>query len=114
MKRVLDEAIHEALRCWFDLERRLRFGIRFDVLHRGAGATCGEETALIESFEGKPLKASLKASVPSLVSVSLMPQYRTNAGDLVAVAITSSFVALPGLLPGVTRTIVVPLFAIHR
>jgi NADH:ubiquinone oxidoreductase subunit F (NADH-binding) len=37
-------------------------GYKFDVyIHRGSGAyICGEETALIESLEGKPGKPRLK------------------------------------------------------
>jgi NADH-quinone oxidoreductase subunit F len=38
-----------------DRQKRVRFGWDFDLyVHRGAGAyICGEETALIESLEGK-------------------------------------------------------------
>jgi NADH dehydrogenase (ubiquinone) flavoprotein 1 len=43
-------------------------GWKYDIyIHRGGGAyICGEETALIESIEGKPGKPRLKPPFPGI------------------------------------------------
>ena len=63
---VLDEAIHEAYAAGHIGKDACGSGYDFDIfLHRGAGAyICGEETALIESLEGRQGKPRLKASIP--------------------------------------------------
>merc|ERR1719232_818235 len=55
-------------------------GYDFDVyLHRGAGAyICGEETALIESLEGKQGKPRLKPPFPAGVGLFGCPSTVTN------------------------------------
>lgn len=77
---ILQEAIHEAYKacslyqynCMISLLLQAGYlgkdclgtGYNFDVImHRGAGAyICGEETALIESLEGKQGKVSTHTS----------------------------------------------------
>lgn len=62
-------------------------GYDFDVfMHRGAGAyICGEETALIESIEGKQGKPRLKPPFPADVGVFGCPTTVSNV-ETVAVA----------------------------
>ncbi|KRT82006.1 hypothetical protein AMK59_5956, partial [Oryctes borbonicus] len=64
-------------------------GYDFDVfVHRGAGAyICGEETALIESIEGKQGKPRLKPPFPADVGVFGCPTTVTNV-ETVAVSPT--------------------------
>lgn len=64
-------------------------GYKFDVyLHRGAGAyICGEETALIESLEGKQGKPRLKPPFPADVGLFGCPTTVSNV-ETVAVAPT--------------------------
>lgn len=66
-------------------------GYDFDVfMHRGAGAyICGEETALIESIEGKQGKPRLKPPFPADVGVFGCPTTVTNV-ETVAVAPVSN------------------------
>lgn len=57
-------------------------------IHKGAGAyICGEETALIESIEGKPGKPRLKPPFPANIGVFGCPTTVTNV-ETVAVAPT--------------------------
>lgn len=62
-------------------------GFDFDVfMHRGAGAyICGEETALIESIEGKQGKPRLKPPFPADVGVFGCPTTVANV-ETVSVA----------------------------
>jgi NADH-quinone oxidoreductase subunit F len=64
---ILAEAVEEAYREGFLGKDILSSGFDLDViLHRGAGAyICGEETALIESLEGKLGKPRLKPPFPA-------------------------------------------------
>ena len=68
-------------------QERVRSGMIFDIyLHRGAGAyICGEETALIESLEGKQGKPRLKPPFPANVGVFGCPTTVTNV-ETIAVA----------------------------
>lgn len=86
---VLDEAIHEAYQAGYLGKNACGSGYDFDVyLHRGAGAyICGEETALIESLEGKQGKPRLKPPFPANVGVFGCPTTVTNV-ETVAVAPT--------------------------
>jgi len=86
---VLDEAIHEAYAAGYLGKNACGSGYDFDVyLHRGAGAyVCGEETALIESLEGKQGKPRLKPPFPANVGVFGCPTTVTNV-ETVAVAPT--------------------------
>jgi len=86
---VLDEAIHEAYQAGLLGKNACGSGYDYDVyLHRGAGAyICGEETALIESLEGKQGKPRLKPPFPANVGVFGCPSTVTNV-ETVAVAPT--------------------------
>ncbi|EDX03906.1 GD22602 [Drosophila simulans] len=74
---------------WSDWKKACGTGYDFDVfMHRGAGAyICGEETALIESLEGKQGKPRLKPPFPADVGVFGCPTTVTNV-ETVAVAPT--------------------------
>lgn len=67
-------------------------GYDFDVfVHRGAGAyICGEETALIESIEGKQGKPRLKPPFPADVGLFGCPTTVNNV-ETIAVAPVSTF-----------------------
>ena len=64
--RRLQAAIDEAYDAGLLGKDAAKSGWEFDIyLHRGAGAyICGEETALIESLEGKKGQPRLKAAFP--------------------------------------------------
>ena len=97
----LQMAIKEAYDAGFLGKNACGSGYDFDLfVHRGAGAyICGEETALIESLEGKQGKPRLKPPFPADVGVFGCPTTVTNV-ETVAVApaicryenISSSFV----------------------
>ncbi len=65
------------------------FGSPFDlevVIHRGAGAyICGEETALLESLEGKRGRPRLKPPFPAAVGLFRCPTVINNVETLAAV-----------------------------
>jgi len=86
---VMDEAIHEAYEAGFLGKNACGSGYDFDLyLHRGAGAyICGEETALIESLEGRQGKPRLKPPFPANIGVFGCPTTVTNV-ETVAVAPT--------------------------
>merc|ERR1712183_78078 len=67
----LNVAIREAYEAGFLGKNACGSGYDFDLfVHRGAGAyICGEETALIESLEGKQGKPRLKPPFPANVGV---------------------------------------------
>jgi len=83
----LQMAIKEAYDKGFLGKNACGSGYDFDVfVHRGAGAyICGEETALIESLEGKQGKPRLKPPFPADVGVFGCPTTVTNV-ETVAVA----------------------------
>merc|ERR1740128_895071 len=85
----LQVAIKEAYQKGFLGHNACGSGYDFDVfVHRGAGAyVCGEETALIESLEGKQGKPRLKPPFPADVGVFGCPTTVTNV-ETVAVAPT--------------------------
>lgn len=64
---ILDKAINEAYEAGLIGRNAAGSGYDFDVyLHRGAGAyICGEETATIESLEGRPGKPRMKPPFPA-------------------------------------------------
>jgi NADH dehydrogenase (ubiquinone) flavoprotein 1 len=86
---ILDEAIHEAYMHGFLGKNACGSGYDFDVyLHRGAGAyICGEETALLESLEGKQGKPRLKPPFPANTGLYGCPTTVTNV-ETVAVSPT--------------------------
>merc|ERR1712183_941436 len=83
----LNVAIQEAYRDGLLGNDACGSGYAFDVfVHRGAGAyICGEETALIESLEGKQGKPRLKPPFPANVGVFGCPTTVANV-ETVAVA----------------------------
>jgi len=82
-------AINEAYKAGLIGPNACGSGYDFDVfMHRGAGAyICGEETALIESLEGKQGKPRLKPPFPADVGVFGCPTTVANV-ETVAVAPT--------------------------
>ena len=85
----LQQAIDEAYRAGLIGKNACGSGYDFDVyVHRGAGAyICGEETALIESLEGKQGKPRLKPPFPADVGLFGCPTTVANV-ETVAVAPT--------------------------
>lgn len=83
----LQVAIAEAYRAGLIGKNACGSGYDFDVyLHRGAGAyICGEETALIESLEGKQGKPRLKPPFPADIGVFGCPTTVANV-ETIAVA----------------------------
>ncbi|XP_053744316.1 NADH dehydrogenase [ubiquinone] flavoprotein 1, mitochondrial-like isoform X3 [Synchiropus splendidus] len=83
----LQVAIHEAYRAGLIGKNACGSGYDFDVfVMRGAGAyICGEETALIESLEGKQGKPRLKPPFPAEIGVFGCPTTVSNV-ETVAVA----------------------------
>ncbi|KAJ3194573.1 NADH dehydrogenase [ubiquinone] flavoprotein 1, mitochondrial [Irineochytrium annulatum] len=85
----LQEAINEAYKAGLIGKNACGSGYDFDIyVHRGAGAyICGEETALIESIEGKQGKPRLKPPFPADVGLFGCPTTVANV-ETVAVAPT--------------------------
>eukprot|EP00834_Sanchytrium_tribonematis_P005544 NODE_343_length_9136_cov_0.948656.p5 type:complete len:312 gc:universal NODE_343_length_9136_cov_0.948656:5240-6175(+) len=85
----LQYAINECYNSGLIGKNSCNTGYEFDVyVHRGAGAyICGEETALIESIEGKQGKPRLKPPFPADVGVFGCPTTVSNV-ETVAVAPT--------------------------
>ena len=85
--RVLQAAIEEAYDAGLIGRNACGSGYDFDIiLHRGAGAyICGEETALIESLEGKKGQPRLKPPFPAAVGVYGCPSTVNNV-ESIAVA----------------------------
>ncbi len=86
---ALEQAIEEARAKGFLGKNACGTGYAFDVfVHRGAGAyICGEETALIESLEGKKGQPRLKPPFPANVGVWGCPTTVNNV-ESIAVAPT--------------------------
>jgi len=87
--RVLQAAIDEAYEAGLIGGNACGSGYAFDViLHRGAGAyICGEETALIESLEGKKGMPRMKPPFPAGVGLYGCPSTVNNV-ESIAVAPT--------------------------
>lgn len=86
---VMEAAIEEAYAAGLIGENSCGTGYKFDVyVHRGAGAyICGEETALIESLEGKKGQPRLKPPFPANVGLYGCPSTVNNV-ESIAVAPT--------------------------
>ncbi|MBL4837876.1 MAG: NADH-quinone oxidoreductase subunit NuoF [Kordiimonadaceae bacterium] len=86
---ALEQAIDEARAKGFLGKNACGSGYDFDIfVHRGAGAyICGEETALIESLEGKKGQPRLKPPFPANVGVWGCPTTVNNV-ESIAVAPT--------------------------
>lgn len=87
--KCLERAIHEAYEAGLIGKNACGTGYEFDVyVHRGHGAyICGEETALIESLEGRQGKPRLKPPFPANIGLYGCPTTVTNV-ETVAVAPT--------------------------
>jgi len=85
----LQRAIDEAYEAGLLGPNACDSGFRHDIyIHRGAGAyICGEETALIQSIEGKPGKPRLKPPFPAIAGLFGCPTTVTNV-ETIAVAPT--------------------------
>jgi len=85
----LQRAIDEAYEAGFLGPNACGTGFQHDIyIHAGAGAyICGEETALIQSIEGKPGKPRLKPPFPAITGLFGCPTTVTNV-ETVAVAPT--------------------------
>lgn len=86
---ILDEAVYEAYQAGFLGKNACGSGYDFDVyVHRGAGAyICGEESALIESLEGRAGRPRLKPPFPANMGLYGCPTTVTNV-ETVAVSPT--------------------------
>ncbi len=84
---VLERAIEEAREAGLLGKDACGSGYEFDVfVHRGAGAyICGEETALIESLEGKKGQPRLKPPFPANVGVFGCPTTVNNVESIAVV-----------------------------
>lgn len=84
---VLEQAIEEARDAGLLGKNACGSGYSFDVfVHRGAGAyICGEETALIESLEGKKGQPRLKPPFPANVGVFGCPTTVNNVESIAVV-----------------------------
>ena len=84
---TLDAAIQEAREAGLIGKNACGSGYDFDVyVHRGAGAyICGEETALIESLEGKKGQPRLKPPFPANVGVWGCPTTVNNVESIAVV-----------------------------
>jgi NADH-quinone oxidoreductase subunit F len=80
----LSEAIAEAYEHGFLGQNIFGNGFSLDIsVHRGAGAyICGEETALLESLEGKPGNPRLKPPYPAQVGLFGLPTLVHNIETL--------------------------------
>ena len=78
---VLQKAIDEAYEAGLVGKNACGSGWDFDIyLHRGAGAyICGEETALLESLEGKKGQPRLKPPFPANKGLYGSPTTVNNA-----------------------------------
>ena len=85
--RIMEQAVAEAYRAGALGENAFGSGKRIDVvLHRGAGAyICGEETALMNSIEGKRGNPRIKPPFPAAAGLFGMPTTINNVETLVAV-----------------------------
>ena len=83
----LQYAVNEAYKNGFIGKNALGTDYNFDIfLHRGAGAyICGEETALIESLEGKAGKPRLKPPFPAQIGLFGCPTTVANVETVAVV-----------------------------
>ena len=85
--RTLEKAVDEAYAAGYVGKNILGTGVDVDIyVHGGAGAyECGEETALIESLEGKRGQPRLKPPFPAAVGLYNCPTIVNNVETLVCV-----------------------------
>ncbi len=84
---ILEQAIEEAKANGFLGKNILGTGFECNIyVHRGAGAyICGEETALIESLEGKRGNPRIKPPFPAIQGVWMRPTVVNNVETLAAI-----------------------------
>jgi len=84
---ILERAIQEAKNNGFLGKNILGTGFDLEIyVHRGAGAyICGEETALIESLEGKRGNPRIKPPFPAVQGVWMRPTVVNNVETLAAI-----------------------------
>ncbi len=84
---VLEAAVAEAYDAGLLGRNAAKSGFDFDVfVHRGAGAyICGEETAMLESLEGKPGKPRLKPPFPAGAGLYGCPTTVNNVESIAVV-----------------------------
>ncbi|MEM7071067.1 MAG: NADH-quinone oxidoreductase subunit NuoF, partial [Pseudomonadota bacterium] len=84
---ILQKAIDEAYDAGLIGKNACKSGYDFDLyLHRGAGAyICGEETALLESLEGKKGQPRLKPPFPAMAGLWGCP---TTVNNVESIAVT--------------------------
>jgi len=84
---VLNKAIDEAYAKNYLGKNILGSGYEFNIaVHRGAGAyVCGEETALLNSIEGKKGQPRLRPPFPAIVGLYASPTIINNVESLSAV-----------------------------
>ena len=85
--KALDKAIKEAYDKGYIGKNSCKTGYSFDItLHRGAGAyICGEETALLESLEGKKGQPRLKPPFPANAGLYGCPTTVSNVETVAVV-----------------------------
>src|SRR5204862_77634 len=85
--RVLTQALDEAYAAGYVGKNILGTGVDVDVfLHSGAGSyECGEETALIESLEGKRGQPRVKPPFPAVSGLYNCPTVVNNVETLICV-----------------------------
>tara|TARA_Y100000590_G_scaffold348761_1_gene399893 strand:+ start:1428 stop:2711 length:1284 start_codon:yes stop_codon:yes gene_type:complete len=85
--KILQTAIDEAYRDGFIGKNSCNSGWDFDIyIHRGAGAyIAGEETALLESLEGKKAQPRLKPPFPAIVGLYGCPTIINNVETIAVV-----------------------------
>ena len=84
---IMDDAIDEAYKAGYLGKNILGSGFDFDLLtHTGAGAyECGEESALMESLEGKRGYPRIRPPFPAVVGLYGSPTVINNVETLSAV-----------------------------
>jgi NADH-quinone oxidoreductase subunit F len=84
---TVERAVAQAYKAGYLGENALGSGKRLEMhVHTGAGAyICGEETALIESLEGKPGQPRLKPPFPAVVGAFGCPTVINNVETLASV-----------------------------
>ena len=85
--RILERALQEARAAGYVGRNILGTGVDVEVhVHRGAGAyECGEETALLESLEGKRGQPRMKPPFPANVGLYGSPTIVNNVETLICV-----------------------------
>ena len=85
---ILEHAIAEAKAAGYLGKNILGTGFDLEIyVHRGAGAyICGEETALIESLEGKRGNPRIKPPFPAVQGVWMRPTVVNNVESIAAVS----------------------------